>query len=210
MGKWEEKLPPILREKLAKIGEPSEEEKERARDLSELEELLARFFKDELKEEELFRKLKAFEERGKDFLLEEAKRRLEGSFKASKLRIRIEREEGRWKVLLGEEPLILELSDKEFEEAVRRYPLLVVDCWAPWCGPCRMIAPVIEELARAYRGKIAFAKLNVDENPITAMRYDVRSIPTLLVFKNGELVDRKVGFMPKEMLEPELIKHISS
>jgi len=94
--------------------------------------------------------------------------------------------------------------DADIEEKVKTYPTVVVDCWAAWCGPCRMIGPIIEELAKELKGKIVFGKLNVDENPQTSMKYNVMSIPTLLVFKNGGLVDRIVGAMPKEMLLQKL------
>ena len=92
------------------------------------------------------------------------------------------------------------------EETIKKFPTIVIDCWAPWCGPCRMIGPVIEELAKEMKGKIVFGKLNVDENPQTSMKYRIMSIPTLLVFKNGALVDQLVGAMPKEMLLQKL-KH---
>ncbi len=101
------------------------------------------------------------------------------------------------------------VTDLNFEETMARYPLVVVDCWAPWCAPCRMIAPVVEEMSRDYAGKIVFAKLNVDENQRTAMKYQTMSIPTLLVFKNGRLVDRIVGAMPRRMLEPQIIRHLN-
>ena len=96
------------------------------------------------------------------------------------------------------------LTDATLEDTVKKYTTLVVDCWAPWCGPCRMIGPVIEELAKEMQGKIAFGKLNVDENPQTSMKHRIMSIPTLLVFKNGSLVDRLVGAMPKDMLKQKL------
>ena len=94
----------------------------------------------------------------------------------------------------------LELTDSTFTEFVQNNPFVVVDCWAPWCGPCLMVAPIIEELAKEYAGKIVFGKLNVDENPITASRYQIMSIPTLLVFRNGKLVDTIIGAMPKDCL----------
>lgn len=81
---------------------------------------------------------------------------------------------------------------------------MVVDCWASWCGPCRMVGPIIEELAKEMKGKIVFGKLNVDENRETSMKYGIMSIPTLLVFKNGNLVDNVIGAMPKEMLKAKL------
>jgi len=100
------------------------------------------------------------------------------------------------------------VTDATFKEMIQNHPLVVVDCWAPWCGPCHMVAPVIEEMARDYAGKILFGKLNVDENPEVAMEYQIMSIPTLLVFKNGILVDRIIGAMPRQMLEPKITRHI--
>jgi thioredoxin 1 len=101
----------------------------------------------------------------------------------------------------------IEVSDATFKEVIQN-SLVVVDCWAPWCGPCRMVAPVIEEMARDYAGRILFGKLNVDENQEVAMQYQIMSIPTLLVFKNGKLVDRIVGAMPRQMLEPRITKYL--
>lgn len=98
----------------------------------------------------------------------------------------------------------IHLIDADIDDTTRKFPTLVIDCWAPWCGPCRMIGPVIEELAKEMQGKIVFGKLNVDENPQTSMKYGIMSIPTMLVFKNGQLVDRFVGAMPKEMLLQKL------
>ncbi|MFB0567213.1 MAG: thioredoxin [Candidatus Bathyarchaeia archaeon] len=102
----------------------------------------------------------------------------------------------------------VKVTDATFNEIVHEHPLVVVDCWAPWCAPCRMVAPVIEEMARDYTGKILFGKLNVDENPEVAMQYQIMSIPTLLVFKNGKLVDRIVGAMPRQMLEPKITNYL--
>lgn len=99
------------------------------------------------------------------------------------------------------------VNDGNLEQVVNRYNTVVVDCWAEWCSPCLMIAPVIEELAREMQGKIAFAKLNVDENRGASMKYQIMSIPTLLVFKNGKLVDRIIGAMPKEMLNQKLVQY---
>ena len=100
------------------------------------------------------------------------------------------------------------VTDATFKEMIQNHPLVVVDCWAPWCGPCHMVAPVIEEMARDYAGKILFGKLNVDENQEVAMEYQIMSIPTLLVFKNGILVDRIVGAMPRQMLEPKITRYL--
>jgi len=102
----------------------------------------------------------------------------------------------------------IRLTDGNFEKAVKKYPLLVVDCWAEWCAPCKMVAPIIEELAEDYQGKIVFGKLDVDENQSVAMRYQIMSIPTLLIFKNGKNVGQKVGALPKVMLESELAKYL--
>lgn len=98
----------------------------------------------------------------------------------------------------------IHVLDADIDEKVKTYPTMVVDCWAAWCGPCRMIGPIIEELATELKGKIVFGKLNVDENPQTSMKYKIMSIPTLLVFKNGTMVDRIVGAMPKDMLLQKL------
>jgi len=98
----------------------------------------------------------------------------------------------------------INIKDADFEETVKKYNIVVVDCWAPWCGPCRMIGPVVEELAKEMHGKVVFGKLNVDENQMTSMKYNIMSIPTLLVFKNGNLVDRIVGAMPKEILKQKI------
>lgn len=102
----------------------------------------------------------------------------------------------------------VKVSDSDFSEIIQKYPLIIVDCWAEWCGPCRMIGPVVDALAKDYAGKIVFGKLNVDENQKTAMEYKIMSIPTLLVFKDGKLVDQIVGAMPKEQLEPKITKHL--
>ena len=102
----------------------------------------------------------------------------------------------------------LDLSDETFSEVVSKYPFVVIDCWAPWCGPCRIVSPIIEELAKDYAGKIVFGKLNVDKNQRVPLQYGIMSIPTLLVFKNGKLVDRIVGAMPKSMLVQRITRHL--
>jgi thioredoxin 1 len=102
----------------------------------------------------------------------------------------------------------VEMTDATFKEMIQNHSLVVVDCWAPWCGPCHMVAPVIEELSRDYAGRILFGKLNVDENREVSMQYEIMSIPTLLVFKNGKLVDRIIGAMPRQTLEPKITRHL--
>ena len=100
----------------------------------------------------------------------------------------------------------LKITDADIEDNIKKYETIVIDCWAPWCGPCRMVHPIIEELAKEMHGKIVFGKLNVDENPMTSAKHQIMSIPTLLVFKNGNLVDRIVGAIPKEMLKERIEK----
>jgi len=109
----------------------------------------------------------------------------------------------------GEYPSVpVELDGENLEDAIERFPLIVIDCWASWCAPCRMIAPVIEELAKDYQNEIVFGKLDVDDNRETAMKFRIMSIPTLLVFKDGEVVNQLVGAMPKDKLETELKKYL--
>jgi thioredoxin 1 len=92
------------------------------------------------------------------------------------------------------------LTDANFDEVINGSQPVLVDFWAEWCGPCKMIGPVVEELAGEYEGKAIIAKLNVDQNPDTTVRFGVRSIPTLLVFKGGQVVDKQVGAVPKSVL----------
>jgi thioredoxin 1 len=101
----------------------------------------------------------------------------------------------------------LELTDADIDEHIHKYDTLVVDCWAPWCGPCRVIHPIIEELAIEMKGKIVFGRLNVDENQATSIKYNIMSIPSLLVFKNGKLVDVIIGAMPKQILKPKIERY---
>ena len=98
----------------------------------------------------------------------------------------------------------IQLSDADMDENIKKYDTVVVDCWAPWCAPCIMVHPVIEELAREMQGEVVFGKLNVDENQQTAIKYQIMAIPSLLVFKNAELVDKIVGAMPKPQLKAKL------
>jgi len=101
-----------------------------------------------------------------------------------------------------DKPIVV--SDRNFEQTVKNYPLVVVDCWAAWCAPCRAIAPIVDQLAKDYTGKVVFGKLNVDENPETAQRFGIMAIPTLLVMKNSKEVDRVVGILPKNQLEEKI------
>jgi thioredoxin 1 len=102
----------------------------------------------------------------------------------------------------------IEVTDLNFSETIKREKIVVVDCWATWCAPCRMIGPIIEDLAKNYIGKILFGKLNVDLNREVPLKYQIMSIPTILIFKNGELVDRIVGALPKRLLEPRITQYL--
>lgn len=102
------------------------------------------------------------------------------------------------------------ITDDNFEnEVLASSEPVLVDFWAAWCGPCRIIAPIIEELAEDYQGKAKIAKLDVDQNPEAAGRFGIRSIPTLLIFKDGEIVDQIVGAVPKQTLEDKLNQHVN-
>ena len=101
------------------------------------------------------------------------------------------------------------LTDTNFADAVSRYSLLVVDFWAAWCGPCRMVSPVIEQLAAELAGRAVFGKLNVDENPMTANAFGIQSIPTIAIFKNGRNIDGFVGVMSKLQMQNKILSYIS-
>ena len=106
--------------------------------------------------------------------------------------------------------MAMQLTDSNFKESVLdANQVALVDFWAEWCGPCRMIGPVVEELSAEYIDKAVIGKMNVDDNPEVAMQYGIRSIPTILFFKNGQLVDKQVGVVPKSVLENKLKAHIS-
>ena len=97
---------------------------------------------------------------------------------------------------------VLEFSDANFEDEVIKCDIpVLVDFWAPWCGPCRIIAPVVEEISESHDGKVKVGKLNVDDNQQTSMKFGIRSIPTLLVFKNGEIFEQIIGAVPKSEIE---------
>lgn len=112
---------------------------------------------------------------------------------------------GRCKTPLNSGSALVEIGDTNFADEVERSPLpVMVDMWAPWCGPCRMVAPVVEELAAEFAGRLRVAKLNVDQNPVTASRFGIQSIPALLIFKDGREVDRLIGAQSKS----EILRHV--
>jgi thioredoxin 1 len=107
---------------------------------------------------------------------------------------------------MGKEEFLVHVSDDNFEqEVIKSGKPVLVDFWAPWCGPCRAIGPVVEDLAEVYKDRVKVAKLNIDDNPKTATVYGVMSIPTIVLFKNGNALDKVVGLVPKGRLE-ELMK----
>jgi len=100
----------------------------------------------------------------------------------------------------------VDVTDASFlTEVTQAAGVILVDGWAPWCAPCKMVAPILDELAATYAGTVKIAKLNVDENPVTASQYDIRSIPTMMLFREGKLVDRLVGALPKDEIERKLL-----
>lgn len=109
-------------------------------------------------------------------------------------------------VQFPDKPVIV--TDETLDSAARQYPVFILDCWAEWCGPCRMLGPIIEELAGELKGKVVFGKLNVDQNMQTANKHRISAIPTLLVFKNGKLVDKLVGAYPKGTLAAKIQKYL--
>ncbi len=105
---------------------------------------------------------------------------------------------------------ILEVSDSNFEsEVVNSDVPVLIDFWAPWCGPCRAIAPIVEEISSTYEGKIKVGKMNVDENQATTMKFGIRSIPTLIMFKDGEAIDQIIGAVPKGEIERVVEKSLA-
>lgn len=105
--------------------------------------------------------------------------------------------------------MAFEITDSNFEtEVLNNEKVTLIDFWAEWCGPCRAIGPIVEELAKEYDGKALIGKVNVDENPEITVKYGIRNIPTILFIKKGEIVDKQVGAVPKSTLEEKLKKHI--
>ena len=102
----------------------------------------------------------------------------------------------------------VEVSDVNFNDFIGQGGLIVVDCWAEWCGPCRMLSPIVDQLAKEYAGRVQFGKLNVDENPATAERFGIMSIPALLIIKDTQLVETVIGAVPKNHIEAVLSKYL--
>jgi thioredoxin 1 len=102
----------------------------------------------------------------------------------------------------------IKLTDDNFDSFIKKYPLIVVDCWADWCMPCKILGPIIDKLAKKYKDKIVFGKLDVNTNKKIPTKFGIRGIPTLLIFKKGKHVDTIVGVLPKESLELKLNDHL--
>jgi len=101
--------------------------------------------------------------------------------------------------------MVTDVTDQDFEQEVIKSTLpVLVDLWAPWCAPCRMVAPVVDQLAEEYNGRVKFCRLNVDESPQTAAKYRIMAIPTLMLFKGGTAVDTVIGAVPKQALQPKI------
>jgi thioredoxin 1 len=216
---WKDGLSPAALERLTRVGALSAEEKAAVAEQAELDDTLRMYFSDEISDGDLLARLKGYEASARWSMLRAARDRLNASFKSANLPIAFtEGTDGSVVIssvevktpspLATPQSTVVELTDDTFDGAVHDHALLVVDCWAAWCGPCRAVAPVIEELARDYAGRITFAKLDVDKNRATAARFNIQSIPTILIFKKGRLVDQKLGAMPKAMLEPAVKKHL--
>ena len=103
----------------------------------------------------------------------------------------------------------VELTKDNFEKVISESPMVIVDFWAPWCGPCRMVGPIVEQLAREYSGRVAFGKLNVDDNQMVAGSFGIQSIPTMMIMKAGKVVDVIVGALPKAQIEMKLKQHLA-
>ena len=103
-------------------------------------------------------------------------------------------------------PIIL--TDSNFREEISKYPIMVIDFWAPWCGPCRIVSPIMEQLASEYAGRVVFGKLNIDENQMVAQSFGIQSVPTMMILKNSRVVDILVGALPKSQIETKLRQHL--
>ncbi|HEX9656968.1 MAG TPA: thioredoxin [Bacteroidota bacterium] len=104
----------------------------------------------------------------------------------------------------------IEITDENFEtEVMKSETPVLIDFWAVWCGPCKMVAPIVEEIAKDYDGKLKVGKMDVDANPQASMKYGIRSIPTLMVFKNGQVVEQIVGAVPKKNLLDKIVPHVA-
>jgi thioredoxin 1 len=104
------------------------------------------------------------------------------------------------------EPLVLD--DSTFSQTINKFPLTLVDFWAPWCGPCRMMSPIIDEIGKDYLGKLVVGKINVDENPLVAGQFGISSIPTLLLFKRGQAVNKIIGSVSKNKIAEMITLHL--
>jgi thioredoxin len=102
----------------------------------------------------------------------------------------------------------VDLSDSDFDSEVSKYPLMLVDFWAPWCMPCRMVSPAVDQLAQQYAGKVGFGRVNVDENPVVANQFGIQSIPTLMLFQHGKAIDHLIGAYPKNVIDARIKEHL--
>ena len=109
---------------------------------------------------------------------------------------------------MAQSAAIRQVADSDFETLLKSEVPVFVDFWAPWCGPCRMIGPIVEELAPKYDGKMVITKMNVDDNPQTAMKYGITSIPTLMIFKDGKVADRAIGALPRAALQDFMDRNV--
>lgn len=131
-----------------------------------------------------------------------------GSSRYEELKKEAEEKSKQSEILADNPDGLLKVTDANFDEAVAKYPNLVIDCWAEWCGPCRMVGPIIEALSQDHKGKIVYGKLNVDENPATSAKYGITSIPSILLFKDGQMITNLVGAKPKAQLEKEILENL--
>jgi thioredoxin 1 len=102
----------------------------------------------------------------------------------------------------------IEASDANFSDAIKTDELVMVDFWAEWCGPCKMLSPILEDIANEYSGKVSVVKVDVDSNPVTSMEYGIRAMPTVIFLKNGEIVERHLGYAPKAVFDQKIAAHI--